>query len=226
MQSTDLSVSPNMSEDCLYLNVWAPAGKGPYPVFVWIHGGSFTGGRSSTPISDGTLFAQQDIVHVTLAYRLGVFGFMDLSPLLGPDYADSGNNALRDLIAALQWINQNIAAFGGDPNRVTVGGESAGAKATAALMAIPQVQQALPVRHLRERRRRARPHPRPGHPVLARLRHPLAQQPPILRYQLQRPAHRTRRRSHQDPDPPRRHHQLPLPLPLPGRRRPPAPASS
>lgn len=137
-QVTDLSVSPNMSEDCLYLNVWAPAGKGPYPVFVWIHGGSFTGGRSSTPISDGTLFAQQDIVHVTLAYRLGVFGFMDLSPLLGPDYADSGNNALRDLIAALQWINQNIAAFGGDPNRVTVGGESAGAKATAALMAIPQ----------------------------------------------------------------------------------------
>ena len=138
MQSTQPSGSTTMSEDCLYLNVWAPTGKGPYPVFVWIHGGSFTGGSSSTPISDGTLFAEQNIVHVTVAYRLGVFGFMDLSPLLGPDFADSGNNALRDLIASLQWVNQNIAAFGGDPNRVTVGGESAGAKATAALMAIPQ----------------------------------------------------------------------------------------
>ena len=141
MQSTQPAGSTTMSEDCLYLNVWAPTGKGPYPVFVWIHGGSFTGGSSSTPISDGTLFAQQNIVHVTVAYRLGVFGFMDLSPLLGPGYTDSGNNALRDLIASLQWVNQNIAAFGGDPNRVTVGGESAGAKATAALIAIPQANK-------------------------------------------------------------------------------------
>src|ERR1019366_9889228 len=126
------------SEDCLYLNIWAPIGTGPFPVFVWIHGGGFTGGHSFAPIFDGTDFARRGIVLVTVAYRLGVFGFMDMSPLLGPSYADSGNNAIRDLVAALKWVNQNIAAFGGDPTRVTVGGESAGAKATAALMAIPE----------------------------------------------------------------------------------------
>lgn len=128
------------SEDCLSLNVWAPEGKGPFPVFVWIHGGGFTGGRATAPIFDGTGFARDGIVLVTVAYRLGVFGFMDLGPLLGAEYAGSGNNALRDLIAALQWVEGNIGAFGGDPGRVTVGGESAGAKATAALMAIPEAQ--------------------------------------------------------------------------------------
>lgn len=126
------------SEDCLYLNLWAPSGPGPFPVFVWIHGGGYTGGRSSAPIFDGTVFARQDMVVVTVAYRLGVFGFLDLEPLLGPSYADSANNAMRDLVASLEWVHHNIAAFGGDPTRVTVGGESAGAKATAALMAIPQ----------------------------------------------------------------------------------------
>ena len=126
------------SEDCLYLNLWAPTGPGPFPVFVWIHGGGFTGGRSFAPIFDGTEFARNGIVLVSVAYRLGVFGFMDLEPLLGPAYADSGNNALRDLTASLQWVHSNIAAFDGDPTRVTVGGESAGAKATAALMAIPE----------------------------------------------------------------------------------------
>jgi para-nitrobenzyl esterase len=126
------------SEDCLYLNVFAPSGPGPFPVFVWIHGGGFTGGRSFAPIFEGSEFARQGIVLVTVAYRLGVFGFMDLEPLLGPTYADSGNNAMRDLVASIEWVHQNIASFGGDPSRVTVGGESAGAKATAALMAIPQ----------------------------------------------------------------------------------------
>jgi para-nitrobenzyl esterase len=126
------------SEDCLYLNVWAPSGKGPFPVFVWIHGGGFTGGQSFAPIFDGTGFARENVILVTVAYRLGVFGFMDLSPLLGASYKDSGNNAMRDLVASLEWVHHNIAAFGGDPGRVTVGGESAGAKATAALMAIPQ----------------------------------------------------------------------------------------
>lgn len=82
--------------------------------------------------------AQAGIVLVTVAYRLGVFGFMDLEPLLGSTYADSGNNAMRDLIASLRWVHDNIAAFGGDPTQVTVGGESAGAKATAALLAIPE----------------------------------------------------------------------------------------
>ncbi len=125
------------SEDCLYLNVWAPTGPGPFPVFVWIHGGGYTGGRSFAPIFDGSEFARDGIVLVSVAYRLGVFGFLDLEPLLGPTYADSANNAMRDLTLSLEWVHHNIAAFGGDPTRVTVGGESAGAKATAALMAIP-----------------------------------------------------------------------------------------
>ena len=109
-------------------------------MFVWIHGGGFTGGRATAPIFDGAGFARDGIVLVTVAYRLGVFGFMDLGPVLGAEYAGSGNNAMRDLVAALRWVQGNIAAFGGDPGRVTVGGESAGAKATAALMAIPQAQ--------------------------------------------------------------------------------------
>ena len=126
------------SEDCLYLNVWAPAGKGPYPVFVWIHGGSFTSGSSFAPIFDGAGFAAAGIVVITVAYRLGVFGFMDLEPLLGTSYADSANNGTRDLITALHWVRENVAAFGGDPTQVTVGGESAGAKVTAALMAVQE----------------------------------------------------------------------------------------
>ncbi len=132
------------SEDCLYLNLWTPAGRSanraPFPVYVWIHGGGFTGGHSFEPMFDGTALAQQGIVCVTVAYRLGVFGFLDMEPLLGADYAGSANNALRDLIAALEWIQQNIAAFGGDPARVTIGGESAGAKLTDILMGIPSAQ--------------------------------------------------------------------------------------
>ncbi len=130
----------HLSEDCLYLNLWTPATPGPHPVFVWIHGGGYTGGRTSAPIFDGSLFAHENIVLVSVSYRLGVFGFMDLEPLLGPAFADSANNALRDLIAALRWVQWNISAFGGDPSRVTVGGESAGAKATAALMAVPEAR--------------------------------------------------------------------------------------
>ncbi len=139
MQPNEPSVA--QSEDCLYLNVWAPpSGGGPHPVFVWIHGGGYTGGQATAPIFDGSLFAHEGIVLVTVAYRLGVFGFMDLEPLLGAGYADSANNAIRDLTASLRWVHENIAAFGGDPARVTVGGESAGAKATAALMAVPEAR--------------------------------------------------------------------------------------
>ena len=136
MQKADAGVA--RSEDCLYLNIWAPVGKGPFPVFVWIHGGGFTGGNSFAPVFDGAGFAQAGIVVVTLAYRLGVFGFMDLEPLLGASYADSANNGTRDLITALHWVHENVAAFGGDPTQVTVGGESAGAKVTAALLAVPE----------------------------------------------------------------------------------------
>jgi para-nitrobenzyl esterase len=132
------------SEDCLYLNIWTPAGssghRGPSPVYVWIHGGGFTGGNAFEPMFDGTVLAQEGIVCVTVAYRLGVFGFLDLEPLLGAEYAGSANNALRDLMTALAWIQRNIEAFGGDPTRVTIGGESAGAKLTDILMGIPSAR--------------------------------------------------------------------------------------
>jgi len=128
------------SEDCLYLNLWAPEGKGPFPVFVWIHGGGFTGGHAFEPVYDGAQFAREGIVCITVAYRLGVFGFLDLEPLLGSEYAGTANNALRDLIASLEWVRDNVADFGGDPARVTIGGESAGAKLTDILMGIPSAQ--------------------------------------------------------------------------------------
>jgi para-nitrobenzyl esterase len=132
------------SEDCLYLNIWAPEGKGPFPVFVWIHGGGYISGHAFGPIHDGSEFARQGIISVTLPYRLGVFGFLDLGPLLDSkgdaDYNGSANNALRDLMTALQWIQKNISAFGGNPDRVTIGGESAGAKVTDILMGIPAAQ--------------------------------------------------------------------------------------
>jgi len=128
------------SEDCLYLNVWAPQGKGPFPVFVWVHGGGFTGGRSFDPVQDGTKFAEAGIVCVTVAYRLGVFGFLDYGALLGESYAGSANNAVKDLIVALTWVKENIGSFGGDATRVTVGGESAGAKLTDILMGVPSAQ--------------------------------------------------------------------------------------
>jgi len=125
------------SEDCLYLNLWAPSGKGPFPVYVWIHGGGFTGGHAFEPMYDGTALAEAGIVCVTVAYRLGVFGFLNVEPLLGAEYAGSANNALRDLTAALEWVKEHIAAFGGDPSRVTVGGQSAGAKLTDILLGTP-----------------------------------------------------------------------------------------
>ena len=128
-------------EDCLNLNVWTPdpaapglfaAGSPPagLPVFVWIHGGSFTNGSGANAAYDGTAFARDGIVCVTINYRLGADGFLEL-----PD-ADP-NRGLRDMIAALTWVRDNIGAFGGDPGQVTLAGESAGAMAIAALMSVP-----------------------------------------------------------------------------------------
>ncbi len=128
------------SEDCLYLNIWAPEGKGPFPVFVWIHGGGFISGHAFEPIYDGSEFARAGIVVVTIEYRLGVFGFLDVGMILGSEYNFAANNALRDLILGLEWVQSNISAFGGDPGRVTIGGESAGAKLTDVLMGIPSTQ--------------------------------------------------------------------------------------
>jgi para-nitrobenzyl esterase len=126
-------------EDCLLLNVFAPAdpapGDGKRPVMVWIHGGAFIMGSGSTPLYHGASFAQQGIVVVTLNYRLGLPGFLYLGDL-APDRAE-GNYALLDQIAALGWVRDNIAAFGGDPGAVTVMGESAGAISVATLLAMP-----------------------------------------------------------------------------------------
>ena len=138
MQPTQLEI-PH-SEDCLYLNIWAPEGDGPFPVFVWMHGGGFTGGHASEPLYDGTEFAHEGIVSISVAYRLGVFGFLNFEPLLGAAYEGTANNAVHDLVTALSWIHENISAFGGDPGRVTIGGQSAGAKLTDILMGVPSAQ--------------------------------------------------------------------------------------
>jgi para-nitrobenzyl esterase len=120
-------------DDYLNLNVWTPAVSGPgRPVMVWIHGGSFANGNSSLPLYDGSAFARDGVVLVTVNYRLGVHGFAYL-----PDAPAPANRGLLDQIAALRWVQDNIAAFGGDPANVTVFGESAGAMAVTTLLAMP-----------------------------------------------------------------------------------------
>jgi para-nitrobenzyl esterase len=126
-----------MSEDCLVVNVYAPASYADgrkRPVMVWIHGGAFIMGTAAMPLYNGAAFAERDIVVVTLNYRLGLFGLLYLGDLGG---AEEGNCALLDQVAALRWVRDNIAAFGGDPDRVTVMGESAGAVSVANLLAMP-----------------------------------------------------------------------------------------
>jgi para-nitrobenzyl esterase len=133
---------PSVSEDCLYLNIWSPgADHEKRPVMVWIHGGAFTLGSASDPWYDGTSFAaRHDIVVVSLNYRLGILGFAYLKDLAGEDAAYTGNCGLLDQIAALQWVRENIAAFGGDPDQVTVMGESAGAMSIGTLLGMPAAQ--------------------------------------------------------------------------------------
>lgn len=137
LQPFDLSVglhAAQMSEDCLTLNIWKPATPGPHPVLVWVHGGGQTIGSTRRLEYDGSGFARQGIVCVSVGYRLGLFGFLELGGLLGEPYRGSGNNALKDIQLALTWIQSHINCFGADPSRVTLGGESAGAKNVAALM--------------------------------------------------------------------------------------------
>jgi para-nitrobenzyl esterase len=128
-----------MSEDCLYLNIWSPdADQEKRPVMVYIHGGAFTLGSASDPWYDGTSFAaNHNIVVVSLNYRLGILGFVSLKDLAAADAAYTANCGLLDQIAALRWVRDNIAAFGGDPNQVTVMGESAGAMSIGALLGMP-----------------------------------------------------------------------------------------
>lgn len=127
------------SEDCLTLNVWAPAGAKKLPVMVWIHGGALAGGSSAEPLYDGTKLAQRGILVVSINYRLGLLGYL-AHPALSAESPEklSGNYGLLDQIAALRWVRDNIAAFGGDPGRVTIAGESAGALSVIALLASPR----------------------------------------------------------------------------------------
>jgi para-nitrobenzyl esterase len=132
--------SNGMSEDCLYLNVWTPAkpGSGKLPVLVYIFGGGFQNGDGSEYRYDGESMARKGIVVITVNYRLGIFGFYS-HPDLTKESAHhaSGNYGMLDQVAALLWVQKNIAAFGGDPKHVTVGGESAGSISVSALMASP-----------------------------------------------------------------------------------------
>ncbi len=131
---------PGPSEDCLTLNVWTPthAARGSLPVMVWIFGGGFVAGGSSRPHLDGQFLAHRNVVVVTLNYRLGIFGFLALPELAAesPHHA-SGNYGLLDQAAALAWVHRNISAFGGDPNNITIFGESAGSFSVSSLMASP-----------------------------------------------------------------------------------------
>ncbi len=127
------------SEDCLYLNVWTTAKvSDKRPVMVWIHGGALTRGSGSMPIYDGTAFAKKGVVLVTLNYRLGALGYLAHPELSAesPQHS-SGNYGVLDQIAALQWVKKNIAAFGGDANRITIFGESAGSWSVNTLVASP-----------------------------------------------------------------------------------------
>lgn len=137
------------SEDCLYLNVWRPAGTSSgdnLPVMVWIHGGAFIMGSGSMSIYDGTELARQGVIVVTLNYRLGRFGNF-VTPALREEQARRGEPAtnfwLMDQIAALRWVRGNVSAFGGNPKRITVFGESAGAVSVATLLAVPQARGLL-----------------------------------------------------------------------------------
>lgn len=129
------------SEDCLSLNIWTPGvEQANRPVLVNIHGGGFVNGAGAD--FAGTTFAKRDnIVCVSLNYRLGALGFLYLGDLLGEAYQTSGNNGILDIIAALKWVKQNIAYFGGDPNRITVSGASAGAKCASTLLTVPAAQR-------------------------------------------------------------------------------------
>lgn len=132
---------PAMSEDCLTLNIWTPGlDNAKRPVMVWVHGGSFLSGSSRAPWYDGSSFARNgDVVVVTINYRLGALGFLSLG-IFDERYASSGNTGLRDQIAALHWVRDNIANFGGNPENVTVFGESAGAMSIGALFGAEPAQ--------------------------------------------------------------------------------------
>jgi para-nitrobenzyl esterase len=130
------------SEDCLFLNIFSPGiDNARRPVMVWIHGGAFCMGSGSTPMySTGTLAANGNVVLVTINYRLGALGFLNLKELTSGRIPSTGNEGLQDQVAALQWVRDNISAFGGDPGNVTIFGESAGAMSIGCLLNLPEAR--------------------------------------------------------------------------------------
>lgn len=129
-------------EDCLHLNIWTPSiDHGSRPVMVWIHGGGFVNGSGAQTLYDGTRLAKEgDVVVVTINYRLGALGFLRLMDVTGGRVGSTGNEGLLDQIAALEWVRDNISAFGGNPDNVTIFGESAGGMSVGALLASPKAQ--------------------------------------------------------------------------------------
>jgi para-nitrobenzyl esterase len=130
-----------MSEDNLTVNIWTPDSRsGSRPVVFWIHGGGFTVGHAGSPMSDGAEFARRhDVVFVSVTHRLNAFGFLDLEGIAGPEFAGSGIVGMLDLVASLEWVQRNIAAFGGDPGSVTIVGESGGGGKVSTLLVMDGV---------------------------------------------------------------------------------------
>ncbi len=141
---TDLWGPPDASpesEDCLALNVWTPSpGAGARPVMVWFHGGAFAFGSSNHIRLRGSRLCRRDVVVVTVNQRLNIFGHLDLSEIGGPEFACSGNAGTLDMIAALEWVRDNIAVFGGDPGNVTISGQSGGGGKVSTLLAMPRAR--------------------------------------------------------------------------------------
>ena len=140
MEMAIMSVSEPESEDCLYLNVWTQCIEGKRPVLLWIHGGGFYLGAGSQSIYDGQHLATRDVVVVTINYRMGPFGFVHLDTPTDGAIPATGNEGILDQVAALEWVRDNIANFGGDPDNVTIFGESAGGMSVASIMTMPKAK--------------------------------------------------------------------------------------
>ena len=139
---TSLGIQQNVNEDCLYLNVFTPAISGARrPVMFWVHGGGLQTGTGSSPLYNGVILANRaDVVVVSINYRLNVFGFLKLDEATGGRIPATGNEGMLDQLAALEWVRDNIASFGGDPDNVTIFGESAGGSSVCNLMAMPKAK--------------------------------------------------------------------------------------
>lgn len=143
-EMADFSGAPDTTpegEDCLTLNLWTPGSSGKRPIMVWFHGGAFSYGSANSIRTQGnSLCRRGDVVVVTVNQRLNIFGHLYLAEIGGPDFALSGNAGTLDMLAALQWVRDNAAAFGGDPNNVTIFGESGGGGKVSTLLAMPAAQ--------------------------------------------------------------------------------------